>query len=680
MATEPLQHLTEQSAGVGAWMLKVADEPQDTEYTWNKNGKSGKGRKLECIFVSDDSTQYCQGVCKRLGQEPKATQDFAAAKMKYKKGTIWKVSKVSLARQNPKYLGCSCKVVIDMNTSTFQPVLQSTVQMPMQATPPEDLNTLLQCPAGQVVDVLVLVTDVSQPVQKTTQFGVRDLVNITIMDDSGDNGAASCQFPAWFPKTLTGSPCDQLKQLTKSVGDRKPVSFFNLVCQKENATSSASEHGTQAKTTLKTCREKFSFEICNIGTKAERLKSNAETLIATDSVNITVVSELPTFTDHLSNTKTDYLAIDSTFTVCRLLQYTVQAGPSFMDPDASGEGAAEHALEKDMRVFQINHARILEPKAGENLYTNAGDRLFPTMRVMDSTGTVELKMRESTALELSGEDNKETFAEMASKGGLNFPILCTIRVCVRKSAERGLDAIIVEAAEQDLLCPRAMPNASMDFVSQLLLSLPSDANRMVVAPISAVRHVRHAGMVVDTLSPTPLQASCVLSLVAHVGRSVVHDLPGGHKLISQDCWNVPFEEMMTKEEGAPEHADKKICGEVASYCTMNNVQDYTLTGRRPKEAVYALIIISSVHEASTGVHRTYMVDKVNIINQPDSIPTLRSLLRKLARIPIQDTGMPNCTPEWQNDKTPYTAKKARRLGNTPTDDAMQSPPRAARLT
>ena len=59
MATEPLSHLTEQSAGVGAWMLKVTADPKDSEYSWSSRGKSGKGRKLEFCFVSEDSTVYC---------------------------------------------------------------------------------------------------------------------------------------------------------------------------------------------------------------------------------------------------------------------------------------------------------------------------------------------------------------------------------------------------------------------------------------------------------------------------------------------------------------------------------------------------------------------------------------------------------------------------------------------
>ena len=153
---------------------------------------------------------------------------------------------------------------------------------------------------------------------------------------------------------------------------------------------------------------------------------------------------------------------------------------------------------------------------------------------------------------------------------------------------------------------------------------------MSVAPIANVRHVRHAGMVVETGGTTPRKASCVPTLVAHIGRSTIKELPGGTKLVSKEIWNIPFHDAteggMTPEDGAPEHSDKKIIGELASYCTNENVQDYTLTGRKPKEAVYAMIIISSVQEVS-GVP-TYMVDKVNTrLTDKSNMPSILSLFR-----------------------------------------------------
>ena len=68
MDTEPLQHLTEQSAGVINLMLKVDSEPRESEYKWNKGSASGTGRKLEYVLVSEDGTQYCEGIYKRIGK------------------------------------------------------------------------------------------------------------------------------------------------------------------------------------------------------------------------------------------------------------------------------------------------------------------------------------------------------------------------------------------------------------------------------------------------------------------------------------------------------------------------------------------------------------------------------------------------------------------------------------
>ena len=110
MDAEPLQNLTEQSAGVGRWLVSCVMPPREVTYNWNNNGKSGEGKKLLLFLVSENATQYCEGSYRRIGKEPKATDDFKKAKNKFKQGTIWRVSKVSLMKQYTKYLGCSGKV------------------------------------------------------------------------------------------------------------------------------------------------------------------------------------------------------------------------------------------------------------------------------------------------------------------------------------------------------------------------------------------------------------------------------------------------------------------------------------------------------------------------------------------------------------------------------------------
>ena len=125
-------------------------------------------------------------------------------------------------------------------------------------------------------------------------------------------------------------------------------------------------------------------------------------------------------------------------------------------------------------MFQINHCRILEPKNKDNLLTSGGERLWPNVRAIDSTGSVEMRMRPKAALSLAGAVETTEFVELAATGALNFPILCSIGVLARKSTRADdasgeyVDTIIVEAAGQDLLCARSMPNVSLNYLAELL--------------------------------------------------------------------------------------------------------------------------------------------------------------------------------------------------------------------
>ena len=126
--------------------------------------------------------------------------------------------------------------------------------MPRMATPPENIHSLLQCPSGQFVDVIALVAEMSPAVQKQTRNGMRDLVTVTIMDDSGEHCAAKSEFSIWLPHSTTGAPCDEMQILATAVQEKAPVAFFNLVCQKQDG-----------KTVLRTSFDNFAFETARDG-------------------------------------------------------------------------------------------------------------------------------------------------------------------------------------------------------------------------------------------------------------------------------------------------------------------------------------------------------------------------------------------------------------------------------
>ena len=161
--------------------------------------------------------------------------------------------------------------------------------------------------------------------------------------------------------------------------------------------------------------------------------------------------------------------------------------------------------------------KTIVPKHAPNL---------PKVDVLDCTGQLEVRMREKVALELSMMEREGYIAE-AKAGGINFPTLCSVRILVHKEAtddaaeaatEHFVSAILMEAAEQDLTTPKAMPNTSMSALVDILKTLSMGSDRMIVAPMNRVKKSPHAGLIVEADDGTRHTCQCVLSLVAHVGN------------------------------------------------------------------------------------------------------------------------------------------------------------------
>ena len=638
---QSLAEMTTQSAKIGRWILRVCTPPEEQDFQYMVKGKDVKGKVFTCCFVSGDSSQYCIGKYYRRGKEPQASEQFLAAKTKFQDQTTWKVSQVSLTNDKPLYLGSPVKVVIDMNSTSFQPMMQTTVTMPAQPTPSEDLATLLESPNNQRVDVLALVVSVGEARVATTSQGQRTIVDIKIRDHSGPAGASECEFALFFKKSQAGE--DELETLRKACSEGLPVAFFNLI---------VSEGAGGGKATVKPAWQGFRWKPCGVGEKATELHDAADALKGRAPEKVTRVAVLPEFVPRES---VEYLSPSATLTVCRVLREVLNSSPDeLLTPT----------------LFQLNYVRIKEPQPGEDHYASGGTHLFPKADVLDCTGQLELRMREKTALELSMMAREE-FVEEAKSGGINFPTLCSIRVLVCKESRAGgsepfVSAIIVEAAEQNLTSPKVMPNASTIALVELLKALPPGPDRMVVAPLNRVRKSPHAGLVVEDQDGTRHTCRCVLSLVAHIGNSKMDALPNGHRIASRRCWNVPFAPPAKSDSEAPEHADTKLEGELASYCTMSNVQCYTLSSREGKKPVYAMVVVASVYGSTHGI--IYMVDKVTILD-PDSVGGVRSVMDKLYHLFLRvgsdkDATTTSC---WDGECTPLQVRKSRRLGHSPTD-------------
>ena len=220
-----------------------------------------------------------------------------------------------------------------------------------------------------------------------------------------------------------------------------------------------------------------------------------------------------------------------------------------------------------------------------------------------------------------------------------------------------------------------MPNTSVLELHKLLKEIHVNPDRLIVAPIECVAHSPHGGMVVNAYGKQH-QCSCVLTLIAHTGKSIVQKIGTGHRIVSKEVWNIPFDLLLQRQEGAPEHASNTIDGQVASFCTMHNVQYYSLSSTRAKEPVYAMVAISNAsnHEGKL----LYMVDKVAKIDDQAQVSNLSTHFKKLSKWLKSEGDGENAslgrsrTFSVSSCHTPYTVKKTRRLSQQPSGASLRS--------
>ena len=522
----PLRELTPQSGGIGTWLLQVAEEPRVREYEYTWSGKTCKGKRFEIPLVSAEAGSYCMGQYRRRGPAKTADKEFDENVERFKAATTWCASKVSLAKEKPCYISSPLKIMIDLNNTKMVPVLQSIRKMPSEPTPLDTLHTILMCPQHQRVDVTALVENVSEVRAVTTAHGPRYVADVQIRDDSGasEHGVCQCSFRIWLPKVPKSA--EELAQLKKLSEERKPVTFFALQCDIQEAAN-----------VVKPDFERFRFAPCTTGPRAEQLESKAKGLLGATEHPVEVIAALPVF---VPRETTDYLSIPAKQTTCELLSAAVRSGAELLESDKSG--ASEHV---EGILFQINHVRVIEPVATDELLTNDKERLFVPVAMIDRSGTVEVRMREKAALELSSLSSKHEFIEESEQGGLNFPILCSVRVHLKKQTSatehESISAIVVEAAAQDFSIQN-MPNTSSLELHSLLKELYVNVDRLVVAPIGCVAHSPHGGMVVNAYDKQH-QCSYVLTLIAHTGKSNVQPSGTGHRNVSKDVWDIPFDSL-----------------------------------------------------------------------------------------------------------------------------------------
>ena len=69
---------------------------------------------------------------------------------KLRNGSIWKMTKITLAKERRHYIGARSKVCVDIRKTQTDAILQSVVQMPLAPAIEEDVKSSVALPSLQV--------------------------------------------------------------------------------------------------------------------------------------------------------------------------------------------------------------------------------------------------------------------------------------------------------------------------------------------------------------------------------------------------------------------------------------------------------------------------------------------------------------------------------------------------
>ena len=673
-----LHELNSKSAGIGAWMVKVHGMQYiEYEYTWNQ--KPQKGQKLECFLVASDGT-YCQGTIKSLsrsrlgngGSDPVA--ELRQMMKKFADGTIWKMTKVSLANEKVEYIGSPVKICIDLRKTVCTGILQTLVKMPVGPALEESLESILTLPSKQKVDLTALISDMSLVRRETTLYGVKDMTDITPVDGSkvkDTEAQVKAKVSLFFDASEQGAAL--LKSMQQARDANTPVAFFGLTCIP----------GTDGKCEFKTGQSFFWETARGSYTKLEHLLKESSELLAAPANLIT-----KEWQPSQANAARDFAGEPAVHSVCGWVA-------ALLRPAQVG-GAQEPAEEEPQgtdEVFQINHCHVAVPAPGDELLTKDGDRIWlRNVRIMDATGSLTVAVREKAALALAGLESRDAFQEAHASDNVSFPVLASVRLHLSKRKDSGesqnpqggatglLTAVMVEAQDQDI---EQMPTKALLELQPILKSLALSTEELKICCLKDISVMPHVGMVVGGM-----KCGLAVALIGATVKSEFLPFGEGFRLITKNVLDVGFGATAMKPGESRGGGAKEPTGmDLVAICTANNLTEYKMAPPRKTDVQYALVVLSSVHEIKTtngaeeSVRKEFMIERLQPIQGIDNAVACQKMLGKLnyARAEFTFEGTKRDRSAWSDTfLTPVSsAKRVRRLSQTPTGGSLPDDSRDA---
>ena len=245
--------------------------------------------------------------------------------------------------------------------------------------------------------------------------------------------------------------------LDDAAGNATPLSFFAVWGKKV--------HGGFK---FETSNDLFLRAACTATGKGQRLAATAETLHATPQ------SDRETLETTFTPENKDYTAEQGTETFCQLLR-DIESRTNV------------RAIDESVTVWQVNWAEVEWP-LGPNLCTKDGETLWFQSSIRDLSGTKSnVWINESSALNLSGQPDKETFMKTWETGDQTFPIMASVKLM--RSFQKGENAhlpnlTIIQACEQTFDEPPTQATVSL---VNLLKDTTNDTSCILPAALHMVQ-------------------------------------------------------------------------------------------------------------------------------------------------------------------------------------------------
>ena len=646
----PLSLLTRQSAPFGVWEV-VVYAPQCTEREYVYQGKKRLTFQFQCILVStSDPTQYVLGDNHGRGM---TAQVLDTLKNKFKEGLVFQMSKVVFVDNVKQQYNSAPKTeVVSMRQTTWTSVLNQSGH-PKMPEPNVPIAEGMNIEREQVFDALGLVRDVSPVMAGGRTLAGQDRVRCMcqVIDGSKTPGSEKiCALPItiFADAGKHGETPEVLKSLQDAATNHYALAFFGIQGKRSK--------GDDQETWAFTSSFSFALKRASNTTKGQDLEAKANDLLGQDQEALPQTQVRGGGADQ----NTSFADCESTETTCALLA-TINRRTNL------------RVLEGENTFWQINWCRVSLPAKDAQIHTNDGSRLWMQVKVEDETGSLALFMREQAALNLAGVENKDAFEKARAQDALSFPGKASVKIYRKAGAlstpvgagkpggeddagqnQRDPHCYIVDAAEQAM---EDTPSKGSLVLLNLLRATHVDTNACVPAALGMVTKSPHYGLKVRyVVEGAEVTRHCTNAfvLVAATEPSKMEKMNDGF--------------MMTSE-GIRDVIDGESTCTLVSFCNLTSAPDYQMKpGRGQKEQLAVATICDILGDDKPP---TFLVNALEKIPDVDAEAAPHHMRRMLffASMAAKQQGTGE-SGDWTEQFSPAMASKCRRLGKSPTDDAL----------